>query len=152
MLFEKDGLHLEPKQSIIYLVNYTITFNILYLEESVMKQLTTKHLQTVGEQIRNARLRRNLTVKEVAERAGTTAVTVLNVEKGLPSVSVGKVAAVLEVLDLEEDILLIAAADPTGRDLQDEKLPKRASRPRTVKKPASIKAKKKVIAKPKTPN
>ena len=38
------------------------------------------YLETTGKQIRKARLRRNLTVNEVAERAGTTAVTVLNVE------------------------------------------------------------------------
>ena len=117
-----------------------------------MGKRTEQNLIIAGEQIRRARLRRNLTVKEVAERAGTTAVTVLNVEKGLPSVSVGKVAAVLEVLGLEKDILLIAAADPVGRDLQDEKLPKRASRPKTTKKPATVKVKKKVIAKPKKSN
>lgn len=109
------------------------------------------YLAIAGEQIRKARLRRNLTVKEVAERAEMTAVTVLNVEKGLPSVSIGKVTAVLEVLGLEKDILLIAAEDPKGRNLQDEKLPKRACRPRTAQKPTLVKVKKKANAKPHTP-
>lgn len=107
------------------------------------------YLETTGKQIRKARLRRNLTVNEVAERAGTTAVTVLNVEKGLPSVSIGKVAAVLEVLGLEKDLLFIAASDPKGRELQDESLPKRARRTKTDRKATPSKPKKKVIVKPK---
>lgn len=117
--------------------------------EGVMRDNTAEMLNTAGEQIRKARLRRNLTVKEVAERAGTTAVTVLNVEKGLPSVSVGKVLSVLNVLGLEQDILLIAADDPQGRELQDESLPKRARRTKTDRKATPSKSKKRVIAKPK---
>lgn len=114
-----------------------------------MTKKTPGVLSSAGEQIRKARLRRNLTVKEVAERAGTTAVTVLNVEKGLPSVSVGKVLSVLNVLGLEQDILLIAADDPQGRELQDEILPKRARRTKTDRKATPSKSKKRVIAKPK---
>lgn len=107
-----------------------------------------EYLAVAGEQIRKARLRRNLTVNEVAERAGTTAVTVLNVEKGLPSVSVGKVASVLEVLGLEEDLLLIAASDPTGRELQDENLPQRVRHPsKTEESPRKIVVKPKVAVK-----
>ena len=103
------------------------------------------YLETTGKQIRKARLRRNLTVNEVAERAGTTAVTVLNVEKGLPSVSIGKVAAVLEVLGLEKDLLFIAASDPKGRELQDENLPKRLRKQKPKKKSVA----KKVVVKTK---
>lgn len=114
-----------------------------------MKNKTAELLNTAGKQIRKARLRRNLTVNEVAERAGTTAVTVLNIEKGLPSVSVGKVLSVLEVLGLEQGIVLIAADDPQGRELQDERLPKRARRTRTDKTATPSKSKKRVIAKPK---
>ena len=113
-----------------------------------MKNKIAEMLEIAGKQIRKARLRRNLTVKEVAERAGTTAVTVLNVEKGLPSVSVGKVLTVLVVLGLEQDILLIAADDPQGRELQDESLPKRARRTKTDRKTTPSKPKKKVIVKP----
>lgn len=113
-----------------------------------MKKKTEQDLVTVGEQIRRARLRRNLTVKEVAERAGTTAVTVLNVEKGLSSVSVGKVVSVLEVLGMEKDILQIAASDPEGRELQDENLPKRASHPRAKKKRTTGKSGKRIVVKP----
>ena len=122
---------------------------MLYFTEGIMTKKTPGVLSSAGEQIRKARLRRNLTVKEVAERAGTTAVTVLNVEKGLPSVSVGKVLSVLNVLGLEQDILLIAADDPQGRELQDESLPKRARRTKTDRKATPSKSKKRVIAKPK---
>lgn len=96
-----------------------------------MKRKSEQYLVQMGTQIRAARLRRNLTVEQVAKRAGMSAVTVLNIEKGLPSVSLGKLMGVLEVLGLEDSIALVAKDDEKGRALQDEVLRKRA---RPVKK------------------
>lgn len=96
-----------------------------------MKQNSERYLAQMGAQIRAARLRRNLTVEQVARRAGMSAVTVLNIEKGLPSVSLGKLVGVLEVLGLEESVALVARDDEQGRAMQDEVLRKRA---RPVKK------------------
>lgn len=49
----------------------------------------TQKMQIVGEQIRLARLRRNLSMAQVAERATCSEVTLCKVEKGLPTVSIG---------------------------------------------------------------
>ena len=45
-------------------------------------------MRTVGEQIRLARLRRNLSVAQVAERATCSPLTVARIEKGTPTVLV----------------------------------------------------------------
>ena len=50
---------------------------------------TEEILKTMGEQIKLARLRRNLSVELVAERAGISRVSLWNVEKGSPSVAIG---------------------------------------------------------------
>lgn len=50
---------------------------------------TMKILSQMGEQIKLARLRRNLTVDLVAERANISRATLWKVEKGDPSVAIG---------------------------------------------------------------
>ncbi len=82
-------------------------------------------LQLVGEQIRLARLRRKMTIALVADRAQCSQLTVMRVEKGLPSVAIGTYLRVLWALQLADDIDLIAKNDPLGRDLQDLALPHR---------------------------
>ena len=92
---------------------------------------TTNILQTMGEQIKLARLRRNLTVELVAERAGISRASLWKVEKGDPSVAMGIYAAVLHALNnMDKDLLLVARDDELGRKMQDLKLitRKRASR------------------------
>lgn len=83
-----------------------------------------------GEQIKLARLRRNLSMAQVAERASCSEVTLNKVEKGLPMVSMGIYLRVLYALQLDDDILLLAKEDKLGRDLQDLQLKnrKRASK------------------------
>lgn len=81
-----------------------------------------KILEEMGENIKLARLRRNLTMEQVAERAGISRSTLWQVEKGLPSVSFGVYAQVLFVLGLEKDILRLAGEDILGRKLQDAEL------------------------------
>ena len=46
-------------------------------------------MQIVGEQIKLARLRRNLTIAQVAERATCSPLTVSRIEKGTPTVAIG---------------------------------------------------------------
>lgn len=94
---------------------------------------TQKILETMGEQIKKARLRRNLSTELVAERAGISRATLWAVEKGTPTVSMGTYAAVLHALGgMDKDLELIAKDDEFGRKLQDLKLPirKRAKRSR----------------------
>lgn len=77
------------------------------------------NLQTVGEQIRLARLRRNLSVAQVAERASCSPLTISRIEKGTPTVAIGIYLRVLYALQLEDDILLLAQKDELGRAIQD---------------------------------
>ena len=88
---------------------------------------TQKILSQMGEQIKLARLRRNLSV---AERAGISRGTLWNVEKGSPSVAIGIYAAVLHALNnMDNDLLLIAKDDELGRKLQDLELTTRKRAP-----------------------
>lgn len=81
---------------------------------------TEKILSTMGEQIKLARLRRNLTAELVAERAGISRSSLWKVEKGDPSVAMGIYAAVLHALNnLDKELLLIAKDDEMGKQLQD---------------------------------
>ena len=52
----------------------------------------------VGEQIKLARLRRNLSVAQVAERATCSSLTVARIEKGAPTVAIGIYLRVLYAL------------------------------------------------------
>ncbi len=78
-----------------------------------------KKMQIVGEQIRLARLRRNLSVVQVAERATCSPLTVTRIEKGAPTVAIGIYLRVLYALQLDDDILRLAKEDEMGRVLQD---------------------------------
>lgn len=62
-------------------------------------------MQIVGEQIKLARLRRNLSVAQVAERATCSPLTVSRIEKGIPTVAIGIYLRVLYALQLDDDIL-----------------------------------------------
>lgn len=76
-------------------------------------------LQQVGEQIRYARLRRDLSSEQVAERAGISRSTLVKIEAGDEGVAFGMYFRVLIALNLKEDILLLAKDDTLGRKLQD---------------------------------
>jgi transcriptional regulator with XRE-family HTH domain len=58
----------------------------------------------------------------VAERTGISRRTLVSVEKGLPSVTMGIYVQVLFVLGLSDDIIKVAADDKLGRKLRDSKL------------------------------
>ena len=78
-----------------------------------------ENMKIVGEQIKLARLRRNLSRAQVAERAMCSELTEARVEKGSPTVAIGIYLRILYALQLEDDILLIAKEDPLGQQLQD---------------------------------
>ena len=87
-------------------------------------------LQTFGENIRLARLCRDLSSEQVAERAGISRNTLIKIERGDEGVAIGMYFRVLIVLGLQDDLLLIARDDVLGRKLQDIGLttPRRASK------------------------
>lgn len=97
----------------------------------VIMPKTEKVLKTMGEQIKLARLRRNLSVELVAERAGISRASLWKVEQGNPSVAIGIYAVVLHALNnMDQDLLLVAKDDKLGRAMQDAGLltRKRASK------------------------
>ena len=89
-----------------------------------------KRLRQMGEQIKLARLRRQLSIELVAERAGVSRQSVSSVENGSPSVAMGIYANVLLALGLQGDLLLIAKDDVLGRTLQDQNLTIRKRTPK----------------------
>ena len=78
-------------------------------------------LKITGENIRLARRRRNWTAENLAERAGMARGTLVAIEKGSSSVSMGHYASVLFALGLADDLARLAGDDPEGRRLQDIK-------------------------------
>ncbi|MCK5071776.1 MAG: helix-turn-helix transcriptional regulator [Bacteriovoracaceae bacterium] len=90
-------------------------------------------LEMFGENIKLARLRRKLSMDQVAERAGIGRSTLIKIEKGDESVSLGSYFQVLFVMRLEKDFLDVAKDDVLGRKIQDaglitkQRAPKRAS-------------------------
>lgn len=87
---------------------------------------TNKILKQMGEQIKLARLRRNLSTELVSERANISRATLWAIEKGSPSVAIGYYAAALHALNnMDKDLLLIAKDDKLGRTIQDLNLPTR---------------------------
>ncbi len=81
-----------------------------------------KILTGMGENIKLARLRRKLSAEQVALRAGISRPTLVSIEKGVDTVSLGSYFMVLHVLRLDEDFLLLAKDDELGRRLQDLQL------------------------------
>lgn len=79
-------------------------------------------LENVGKNIKLARLRRDLSMEQVAERAGIGRTSLVKVEKGDGGVAFATYLKVLFVLGLEGDIKRIAEDDTMGYRLQDAKL------------------------------
>lgn len=79
-------------------------------------------LTALGENIKYARLRRDLSSEQISERAGISRNTLIKIEKGDETVAIGYYFRVLAVLGLDKDLLLVAKDDELGRRLQDAKL------------------------------
>jgi len=84
-------------------------------------------LKKLGEDIRDARKRRRITMALLAERARITPDTLKQIEKGNPYTSIGGYASVLYSLGMIGRLQDIADAryDLTGLMLEEERLPKR---------------------------
>ncbi len=95
----------------------------------ILPQLN-KVLETLGNNIKLARLRRKLSTEQVAERAGISRSTLISIEKGKAGVAIGNYLQVLFVLGLEKDLLKIAEDDVLGKKLQDAQLQTRKRAPK----------------------
>jgi DNA-binding XRE family transcriptional regulator len=90
-----------------------------------------RSLAKLGNDLRDARRKRHLTVEMMTERVGVAKATYLKVEKGDPSVSMGVYAMALFVLGFPNVLDEIADSrhDETGLLLDSARLPQRV-RPR----------------------
>lgn len=83
-------------------------------------------LQNLGSQIRLARKRRVLTIADLAGKIGVSSPTIIALEKGVPTVSVGVLVSVLWTLGLESEIKALSTpSDPEGIKLMNARLPKK---------------------------
>ncbi len=92
-------------------------------------------LGKLGQDIRDARLRRRIPTTVMAERASISRTTLNKVEKGDPGVAMGNYAQVLFVLGMAERLSHLAdvRTDAVGLALEEERLPQRIRRPRQTK-------------------
>lgn len=90
-------------------------------------------LATLGENIKLARLRRKLTVNQIADRAGISRQRLSSIENGEPQVAMGAYFQVLFVLGLEKDFLHLAKDELLDCKLKDIGIPikKRAPKKRS---------------------
>lgn len=95
--------------------------------------LVKRQLVKLGDNIKMARLRRNLSLRAVAARAGISLNTLVAIESGKAGVSLGAVVNVLHCLGLAEDISKVAADDLLGRKLQDLALEPKKRAPKKSK-------------------
>lgn len=86
-----------------------------------------KALKKLGADLKEARIKRRLTMALVEERAGITHITLSKVEKGDAGVSIGIYAKVMFVLGLIDNIYNLAEPDKdtVGKVYDKENLPKR---------------------------
>lgn len=103
-----------------------------------MRSLSVERsIAELGEDVRAARIRRRVTVDDMAVRAGINRKTVMKIEKGDASVSLQALGSVLLVLGEEHRLgaLLDPGKDDTGILLDRERMPQRV-RPRKPADPS----------------
>ena len=95
-------------------------------------------LVSLGANIRTARVKRRISVKGFAERAGVSERTIMRLEKGDDGVSIGTLTMACLVLGEIDRIadFLDAASDDTGLLLDRETLPRRIDGKRRTGAPA----------------
>ncbi|MBT8043613.1 MAG: helix-turn-helix domain-containing protein [Verrucomicrobiae bacterium] len=89
-------------------------------------------MRKLGTDIGNARRRRRITAKLLAERAGVSPRTMAKIEKGDASVTIASYASVLFSLGMVDRLsdLVDSRHDVRGRELEEEHLPKRVRVPK----------------------
>ncbi len=89
-------------------------------------------LKALGANLRTARLRRNLTLEDVARKVGVTRQLVASAERGKPSTSIGVYAALLWVVGMVDRLAEVASpeTDEEGTALARSRERSRAARKR----------------------
>jgi len=89
-------------------------------------------LAKLGEDIRDARKRRRIPARVLAERALISPTTLTKIERGDPGTAIGFYASVLFVLDLADRLgeIVDASKDELGLSLAHQELPERVRWPK----------------------
>ncbi|MHC4610381.1 MAG: hypothetical protein ACYS7M_08540 [Planctomycetota bacterium] len=89
-------------------------------------------LLKLGGDIRDARKRRRIPIRVMAERALISPTTLTKIERGDPGTAIGFYASVLFVLGLEERLseVVDASTDKLGLSLAERELPERVRWPK----------------------
>ncbi|MFA1621716.1 helix-turn-helix transcriptional regulator [Rhizobium mongolense] len=93
-----------------------------------------RSLNVLGANLKTARLRRNLTLQEVAEKIGVIRRVVSDAEKGKPSTSIAVYVALLWAYGLTEQLTQVGdpETDQEGKALERARTPQRARQGRTL--------------------
>ena len=116
--------------TIVYFITFMVYYSVRYMRPTNSPKLpipVRKALRKLGQDIRDARLRRRIPTVIMSQRALVTRTTLHKVEKGDPTVSMGTYCTVLFVLGMTERLAELADArfDRLGLVLEEERLPKR---------------------------
>lgn len=85
---------------------------------AILSTVELENLQQLGARVRLARLRRNLTQVELAERMGVNRLSVVNLEKGRPGISLVLVMKALSVFGYVGRIGDLLAVDEIGEGME----------------------------------
>ena len=86
---------------------------------------TEDKLKKMGQCIKKARLRRNISAEMISKKAGIGESTFYAIERGVSTVSLGAYAAVLSILGLNNDLDSIAVDEEAKKQLYEQNLVKR---------------------------
>ena len=91
----------------------------------ILEPNTEDKLKKMGQRIKKARLRRNISAEMISKQAGIGESTFYAIEHGVSTVSLGAYAAVLSALGLNDDLDSIAVDEEAKKQLYEQNLVKR---------------------------
>ena len=91
----------------------------------ILEPNTEEKLKKMGQRIKKARLRRNISAEMISKQAGIGESTFYAIERGVSTVSLGAYAAVLSILGLNNDLDSIAVDEEAKKQLYEQNLVKR---------------------------
>lgn len=91
----------------------------------ILEPNTEDKLKKMGQRIKKARLRRNISAEMISKQAGIGESTFYAIEHGVSTVSLGAYAAVLSILGLNNDLDSIAVDEEAKKQLYEQNLVKR---------------------------
>ena len=91
----------------------------------ILESNTEEKLKKIGQRIKKARLRRNISAETISKKAGIGESTFYAIERGKSTVSIGAYVAVLATLGLDSDLDSIAVDEEAKKQLYEQNLVKR---------------------------